>query len=357
MKIVFVVLVIVIIGFLGIKYFIFRIGNPVNLKISNSFFHHSMKNCIVYSPMGNWFELDYQELDADADSFQPINENFGKDKNGVFWRGKRQKVDFKTFEIDAIGVVKDKNHIYKTNGKKYDMLEVVEDADPKTYQLLDPVAKEYNGSNWFKDANAVYYKNKKVKADPKTFKPINNSIAVDANYIYAIVTERGEDMNRLEVNEVIRKHDIIQGKVHTVNESYGQIGNSIISTFSKEEFELNSFESITTTKAIDYWKIIVNKTLINKGIIYPEIDVATFEVLDYDFSKDKNLVYFDCKKIDGVAISSFEIISNEYSKDYQKVYYRNFIVKGASPKTFKKSSDYGVWEDGERKFQNGKFML
>jgi hypothetical protein len=164
-------------------------------------------------------------------------------------------------------------------------------------------------------------------------------------------------MNRLEVNEVIRKHDIIQGKVHTVNESYGQIGNSIISTFSKEEFELNSFESITTTKAIDYWKIIVNKTLINKGIIYPEIDVATFEVLDYDFSKDKNLVYFDCKKIDGVAISSFEIISNEYSKDYQKVYYRNFIVKGASPKTFKKSSDYGVWEDGERKFQNGKLML
>lgn len=357
MKIVVVVLVIVAIGFIGIKYYIFRIGEPVNLKVSNSFFHHSMKNIIVYSPMGNWFGLDYQELDADVETFQPINEDFGKDNSSVFWRGKKQLVDHNTFEIDTFDIIKDKNHVYRTNGKKYGFLEIIQDADPKTYQLLDPSAKDYGTSNWFKDANAVYYKSKRVEVDAKTFKHINNTIAVDAHTIYAIVTERGEDKNRLEVNEVIPKHEMIQGEIHAVNESYAQIGNTIVSTFSKDEFELHSFESIQTTKAIDYWKIIVNTTLINKGIVCPGIDVATFEVLQNDFSKDKNTVYFDCKKINSVIPSSFEILSNEYSKDDKNVYYRTLIVKGANPKTFKKGYSYDVWEDGAKKYKEGQLFV
>lgn len=357
MKIVFVVSILMLLVFFGFKYYILRIGEPVNLKVSNSYFHHSIKNIIVYSPMGNWFELGYVESDADVDSFQPINENFGKDKNGIFWRGTRQNVDYKTFEIDSDGVVKDKNHVYSLEGKKYELLEIIEKADPKTYQLLDPNIKEYNRNYWFKDANSVFYQSKRVEADPKTFKPINDAIAVDAQFIYAIVTNRGEGDGMVEVNEVIRKHKIISGEIHAVSESYAQIGNSIVSAFTKAEFELHTFESITKTKKINYWKIIVNETLINKGIAYPEIDVATFEELDYDFSKDKNYVYYDCKKIDGAILSSFEILSDGYSKDEKKVYYMNAIVKGANPKTFIETETADVWVDGAGKYKKGKLMF
>ena len=31
-----------------------------------------------------------------------------------------------------------------------------------------------------------YYKNKKIEGNPETFKPLNDAIAVDANFIFAI---------------------------------------------------------------------------------------------------------------------------------------------------------------------------
>ncbi|OXG02263.1 DKNYY family protein [Flavobacterium araucananum] len=355
MKIFFIVLAIVILGFLSIRFFLFKIGKPVNLKVSNSYFHHYRKNLIVYSPMGNWFELGYFESEADVATFQPINEDFGKDKNTIFWKGKKQWVDYDTFKIDA-SVIKDKNHVYNSNGKKFDVLEIIEDADPKTYQLLDPSIKDYQKYNWFKDVNAVYYKNKRVEGDPATFKPLNDAIAVDANFIYAIITYRGEGLEVMEVNDVVRKHKRIDGEIHSINETYAQIGNSIVSAFTKAEFELNTFDTIATVKKIDYWKIIVNDVLINKGIIVPEIDVKTFEILDYNFSKDKNHVYYDCKKIKEANYSSFKIISEEYSKDSKHVYFKDVIIKEANPETFKVTSQYGIWEDGENQFKNGEIL-
>ncbi|MBF4519197.1 DKNYY domain-containing protein [Flavobacterium sp. ANB] len=355
MKVLLIVLSIIILGFFGIRFFLFKIGDPVNLKVSNSYFHHYRKNLIVYSPMGNWFELGYFESNADVSTFEPINEDFGKDNMNVFWKGKKQSVDFDTFKIDAF-VIKDKNHVYNVNGKKFDELEIVDGADPKTYQLLDPSIKDYRRNYWFKDANSVYFKNKKVEGNPDTFRPLNDAIAVDANFIYAIISYRGEGIETLEVDEVIRKHKMIDGEIHPINETYVQIGNSVVSAFTKAEFELNTFDSITAVEKIDYWTIVVDNVLINKGIMFPEIDVKTFEVLDYNFSKDKNSVYYDCKKIIEADYSSFKIISNEYSKDAKHVYFKNDILKGANPETFKQTSEYGVWEDGKHQYKNGQII-
>lgn len=355
MKVLFIVLAVLILCFLGIRFFLFKIGDPVNLKLSNSYFHHYRKNLIVYSPMGNWFELGYFESNADVATFQPINEDFGKDKNNIFWKGKKQLVDYDTFEINDF-IIKDKNHVYHVNGKKFDLLEIVDGADPKTYQLLDPSIRDYRRNNWFRDSHSVYYKNKKVEGDPDTFRPLNDAIAVDANFIYAIISYRGEGIHMLEVDDVIRKHKIIDGKIHPINETYVQIGNSIVSAFTKDEFELNTFEPITAVKKIDYWTIVVNNVLINKGVLFPEIDVKTFEVLDYNFSKDKNSIYYNGQKISGVDHASFKIISNEYSKDAKHVYFKNIILKEAIPETFKQTSEYGIWEDGKHQYKEGQII-
>jgi len=326
MNIVFIVLAIIVLGFLGIRYFLFRIGDPVNSKVSDSYFYHYRKNLIVYSPMGNWFELGYFESDADVESFQPLDRDFGKDKNNVFWKGRKQSVDYASFQIVA-SVIKDKNHVYHTNGKEYNFLEIVKDADPKTYQLLDSKLPEYKRLDWFKDANAVYYKSKKIKGDPVTFQPLNDAIAVDADYIYSIVNERGEGLYLTEVDEVIQKHKRIEGRIHVINDTYVQIENAIVSAFTKDEFTLHTFDSIKTTKEIDYFTIVVNDTLIYKGVLYPEIDIETLESLDYNYSKDK-----------------------------KNVYYNYNLMIGANPKTFKKTSENDVWEDGKNKYRNGKII-
>jgi len=327
MKVVFGILIVIVLGFLGIRYFLFKIGDPVNIKISDSYYHHYRKNLIVYSPMGNWFELGYFELDADVESFQPINTDFGRDKNSIFWKGRKQAVDYATFQIDASGIIKDKNHVYTTNGKEYNFLEIIEGADPKTYQLLDPSLPQHKRQSWFRDINAVYYKNKKIEGDPETFKPLNDAIAIDSQYIYSIVNQRGEGMYVLDVDEVIQKHKMIEGKIHVINDTYVRIGNAIVAAFTEEEFTLHTFESIHTTKEIDYFTILVNDTLIYKGVVYPEIDIETLETLDYNYSKDNKNIYYDYKK-----------------------------VIGANPKTFKMTSENDVWEDGKNKYKNGKII-
>ncbi|KAF2515196.1 DKNYY domain-containing protein [Flavobacterium foetidum] len=356
MNIFFIVLAVIVLIFLGARYFLFRIGKPVKLEVSNSYFHHYRKNLIVYSPMGNWFELGYFESQADVATFLPISEDFGKDKNNVFWKGRKQLVDYDTFEVEDFYIVKDKNHVYNLNGKKFYELEIVNDADPKTYELLDASITDYRRHFWTKDAYSVYYKNKKINVDPATFKPLNNAIAVDADFIYAILSYRGEGNEMVEVDEVVPKHKMIEGEIQTINETYARIGNSIVSAFTKSEFEINTFDFIATTKEIDYWNIIVNDVLINKGTMYPEIDAKTFETLRYDFSKDKSGVYYAFKKIDGVDYSSFEILSDQYSKDKQHVYFEDVMLEGANSEKFRFSSQNGVWEDGKNQYKNGQII-
>jgi hypothetical protein len=306
--------------------------------------------------MGNWFELGYFESDADVESFQPINRDFGKDKSNVFWKGRKQAVDYATFQVDTTGIIKDKNHVYTTNGKEYNFLGIIEGADPKSYQPLDPSLPDYKRISWFKDNNAVYYRSKKTQGDPTTFKPLNDAIAVDANYIYSIINQRGEGIYAFEVDEVIRKCKRIAGEIKIVNDTYVQIGNAVVSAFTKDEFTLHTFETIKSTKEVNYFTIVVNDTLIYKGIAYPEIDIQSFEPLDYGYCKDSKNVYYAGKKITDAAISDFEIISPDYAKDNKNVFYKNSIAEKANPKTFKKTSESDVWEDGTNKFREGKIL-
>nr|WP_315246948.1 DKNYY domain-containing protein [uncultured Flavobacterium sp.] len=356
MKVFLIILVIGVLAFLGIRYFLFRIGDPVNSKVSDSYFYHYRKNLIVHSPMGNWFELGYYESEADVESFQPINRDFGKDKKDVFWKGRKQAVDYETFQVDASGIIKDKNHVYTTNGKEYNFLGIIEGAHPESYQLLDPTLPDHKRISWFRDANAVFYRSKKTEGDPVTFKPLNDAIAVDDHFIYSIIHQRGDGIYAFEVDEVIRKHKKIEGEIKVINDTYVQIGNAVVSAFTKDEFTLHTFETIKSTRVVDYFTIVVNDTLIYKGIACPEIDIESFESLSYGYCKDKKNSYYDGKKIIGASISDFEIISPDYAKDNKTVFYKNSIVEKADPKTFKRTSENGVWEDGTNKFRNGKIV-
>ncbi len=338
------------------KFYVFRLGKTVNAEISNSYFYHSMKNIIVYAPDGNWFELDYVELQADKDSFVPLDRDFGKDNKSIFWKGEKQNVEYGTFYIDADGIPKDKKHVYSTLGWQK-RLSVIEEANPKTYQRFDTGIDNWN-RYWTRDDAHYFYQDKKIDVEYNSFKRINHTIAVDTTSIFAIINNQLEDGVRVvEVRAVIRKSPIISGAVKRINDDYAQIGNSVILSNWKNEFASIPFASISSIKVIDERNIIVNDELISDGKLIPGIDIQSFVVLQRDFFKDKNNVYYDTEIIAGANAMSFKILSEEYSKDNKHVFYKNELVENASALNF--SYDYAtdLGNDGTKKFKAGKLII
>jgi DKNYY family len=336
------------------KYYLFRLGKAVNAEVSNSYFYHSIKNIIVYAPNGNWFELDYVELDADKDSFEPLARDFGKDNKSIFWQGKRQDVHYATFYIDADGVARDSNHVYSTGGWQK-QLAVVPIANPQTYHRFDTGIENWN-RYWYRDDKYYFYENKVIEADYKTFKRINHTIAVDTNSIFAVINKQVEDSSGVkEVREVVRKSSVLSGTVQAVNDDYARIGNTIILSNWNNEFSILPFDKINSLKIIDERNIVVNDQLISDGKIIPEIDIPTFTVLHRDYFRDKNIVFHNGSVIPGALVASFEILSEDYSKDSHAVFYKNQKVEDASPATFQYyNADLGV--DGTKRFKAGKLI-
>lgn len=332
----------------------YRIGKPVDYSISDSYYQHAWKEKIIYSPMGNWFELGYTEMEADPASFKVLSRNFGKDKDFVFWNGQKQAVDPESFTIDASGTVKDANHVYYNRDYDYGRkLRIIEGADPKTYQPL-VLEKETYGQRWGKDDKAVFLYGKKVEADGKTFVRINQALAMDTTHLYAIIHDYAAASGSAEDNtSVIRKTERPAGKVESLNDSYARIGNSLILSNWKNPFSLLNFEKIDSINIIDDRNIVISNTLISDGKLMPSIDVVSLVIIDRDYLKDNNAVYYDTEKINEADPATFSTINEFYAKDKQHVFYKTHILAGANPSTFTINYATGIGTDGKLSFKDG----
>ena len=78
---------------------------------------------------------------------------------------------------------------------------------------------------------------------------------------------------------------------------------------------------------------------------------------DFNFTKDKNHIFYQDKMMNVKDINGFKVIGLEYSSDNHHVYHRTNIVENADPKTFKiYEHGYGEEdaEDDKNKFLAGK---
>ena len=358
MKIVFVI-VILLMAAAGIvvlaKYTVFRLGKVVNEKISNSYYYHSIKNIIVYAPAGYWFELDYVELEADKNSFQPIATDFGKDNASVFWKGKKQEVDHATFHVDKEGIAMDSKHVYSMLGFTKQLM-VIEGANPKTYHQFDTGVDNWN-RYWTRDDTHYFYLDKLIDVDYNSFKRINNTIAIDTNSVYSIVNKQVEDSLHVEeILEVVKKVTLPDGTAKAINSDYALIGSAVILSNWKTEFAIIPFHHIDSIRVLDDRNIVVNNQLISDGKLYSEIEVATLAILHRDYFKDKYQVSFDGQLIESANPTRFEILSEDYAKDNQHVFYKNKKVENASPSTFTFDYATGLGSDGNKKFKEGKLI-
>lgn len=352
MKILFIILavfcVVVIVLVIG---FFYRLGKPVDASRSDSYYHHAWKKKIIYSPMGNWFELAYEETTADPATFTVLSRDYGKDSQSVFLKGKPQQVDLATFQVDGDGIPRDQFHVYYET-QYPDSLVVIEEADPKTYRPYAPNKEKYY-QQWGQDERSVFLEGKRMDVDRNTFFLINQTLAMDSAHLYIIYNDANKT-GKVGATQVIKKANHPGGKAEAINSNYARVGNSILLSNWKNEFAIHTFRSIDSIRVVDDRNIVVDGVLMSDGKIIPELDLATFEVVDRDFMKDKNNVYYDTKKIHSCDPQSFATVFEEYSKDKTHVFYQEHVLEGADPDRFTYDYATGIASDGKLFFKNGK---
>lgn len=123
--------------------------------------------------------------DVDAASFEPLSEEYSKDKHrvyykwispGRFWVVELPDADPDTFTVLDFNLARDDKHVWKADT-------VIVGADPATAKVVNP--------HWtWKDRNRVYYQSEVLEgADPVTFRHLGQGFYADATHVYWCTTE------------------------------------------------------------------------------------------------------------------------------------------------------------------------
>lgn len=356
MKIVFILILGLILVVIFFLVFIFknRLGKPINEVVSDSYYYDPRGNKIIYSPMGNTFELGYTETEADAASFVVLSRYAGKDSKTVYWKGKKTKADPSSFIIDSNRIPKDDLHVYFP-GDSPDSLYVIKGADPKTYEPLPTLNNVYY-HYWAQDTSSIFLDGKKVDADKATFVRLNTSIATDVSSIYSIEPSGTLTVGNPGATILVHRGTKPAGEAKAINESYARIGQSIAFSGWKNKFALLTFDQINSIRVVNERNVLVDNVLISDGKKIEGIDGASLEIIQRDYFKDKNSVYYDAEKIPLADPQTFVVVYEEYSKDNQHVYYKTDVLDGAKPNAFTIDYASGIASDGNLSFKDGQVV-
>lgn len=257
----------------------------------------------------NVYFLDKKLKGIDAKTFEEISFSIVKDKNGLHIllnsddfgiKTRNLKIsglDLKTLKKLENGYYKDKNNVY------YDLdnnLYTIKNADLATFEVLN---SPYSSSIYFaKDKNNVYYQNKKINgivADG--FEQIQSNFIKDKNGIYKF--EENENEKSLKITPINAKIDFKNLK-ELDWKYFGDDKN--IYYFDESDF-----------KKLD------------------RADINSFERIEYTgFFKDKNNVYYDGEKVEGIDMNSIEVINGMCIKDKNSVFYEGKKLRNISPDNF-----------------------
>lgn len=79
---------------------------------------------------------------------------------------------------------------------------------------------------------------------------------------------------------------------------------------------------------------IINDKVYRYDTLIVGADAKTFEIISWDWERDKNYYYRFGKKIPSIDRQSFKLLDYHYAKDKFHVYYDENIIEGADTKTF-----------------------
>ena len=260
--------------------------------------------------------------------------NYYKDKNSFYYRSDndlkkiKSEIDVKSADkvLELNDFVKDKNNIYYFSDGKLEKINLKIDVNNLEY--LDDGNSTF--SNYLRDGKNIYFvdnehgKIRIVKnADRNTFKVVNGNYGTDRKNVYYF----GEKLDFVGLDGLKIFNDIyLKDKKNVYEISVNNNDKVKIKPIKNLNIDVVTFENIyegfyyRDKNAIYYVDTDENsekKTLkILKGA-----DPSTFEL--GIISIDKNSIFIENQKLEGVSSKGFEILDNEFNfvKDYKNVYY------------------------------------
>ena len=285
-------------------YYVDENNGEVSLKILKGADPATFEFGVISKDKNSVF-IGNQKLEGmSSKGFEVLNDSldFVKDYKNVYYLDRESDgITYKVKVLDTKGVdipsfeflgdsynkyYKDKNNIYFLNDKDDKMeFEKLVGANPKTFEIID----DY----FAKDDKNVYFFNKKViGVDAKTFEEVGYDIVKDKNGLHILI-----DSNETEIKVKSLKADGIDLKtLKKLDNGYFKDKNNIYYGLSGNLYKIKN------------------------------ADLQTFEVLTSPYSssvyfaKDKNNVYYNGKKLDGIVPNDFEQIQSYFIKDKNGIY-------------------------------------
>lgn len=311
----------------GLYRFFNPFGREVNKELSDSYYYTRDKEGIIYSPMGNWFELGKDEMEVDMQTFQVLARDYAKDKDQAYFKSRaiNNEIDLASFEVQLGYTPIDKNHVYELNDNYYHIgtkdikaLKILEGADAKTFTQIS--------FDFAKDKNFVYQNYKRNDSlDVASFEEINSHFCKDKKGVYYY--SYGNPTYKIEEANISGIVSLTDYYIRDDNNVYFYVGyqnseslDEVITIPFKNSNAINFFE--------DNGLVRIDDKIFYQGEAIEEVDVTTFKELEHGYTKDKNYVFFNGKIIDGADTNTFRYNTNTYTfSDKNHIYEVGEIVK------------------------------
>ncbi len=273
---------------------------------TSNYFYSKELNKIFYSTtLLGLDDKNKKEIPADRETFIPINWDFAKDKNKVFFKNIVLKnVDHTSFGWhNELDLPKDKNHLYQKTTNS-NILSIVPDIDPQTYERVQSSRRDC-AKDWYRDKRYYYYNHKKTDADRATLNFKSPFFPFDKTNIFYIV------------NDIPVKYTYVGG-VTAVNRRMVYDHKYIFLAVGCET-------SYSKDKELEFRKLTISDYRTFKKYGGPD---------DRYFSVDKKLYYTWWTLIEGADLNTFKVIDGFRARDAIRVYKYGKVLKGYDPKTY-----------------------
>ena len=241
-----------------------------------------------------------------------------------------------------------KDHVSKT---------VLANSDPATFEILE---NPFTPTKCYaKDSQQVYITQGVIAgADPGSFEFIGELYARDKAHVFH---ERkllpNADINSFEVFEFAQENGKFARTVADAKDEKTIYNNGRKKSFSTRVHVPTFFPMSTyffRDKDHVYSSYDPGKPVDENLHIVPTEDISYFHLIGEEgyCGQDRSRVYFNIERKDFFSftpadIATFELLNYRYSKDSKHVYWKGKVLEGADPETFVKNGGYqGIDKNG-----------
>ncbi len=297
------------------------LGSHVEKDVSDSFYFNKSKTDVIYSPMGNWFELEASKMEVDVASFKVLNRHIAKDKNRAYYQSTyivNPDLDLTSFHTKQdqymynIGMDHQNVYLFERNySSKETVYQIITDADPQTFTIID--------YDWAKDNQHYYHRYKPVQVDYESFERINNRFHMDKNQAY------------YHTHELFESFDVDVESFKKIDDVYAYDKNYVY-----------HFVEYVKDRAENELKLI------------PNPDSRKVRILNSTHFTTGEKIYYQGFEIEGVDINTFKVIHEYHSKDRYKVYFEGIEIVGADAESFHYDDKIYRYKDKNHTYNQGK---